>query len=186
MLNIPEIFGFEFWWIPAKSPLFWENSELFLRIPIPRILTELWSEKFEWFGPSPIEPFNLAGHGRAGGREQEQDREAWRETTQVWNGRGHWLLPRRFEPWSVPSSSFRPLSFTHVHACLVCFEHLTFWNILRAYLQNQVEHFDLKSHRVCYSVDCLTAWDAKQMRWRCTKSRLHEKYLKKKSLQLLI
>ena len=28
---------------------------------IPRILTELRSEKFEWFGPSPIEPFNL-GH----------------------------------------------------------------------------------------------------------------------------
>ena len=26
---------------------------------IPRILTELRSEKFEWFGPSPIEPFNL-------------------------------------------------------------------------------------------------------------------------------
>ena len=25
---------------------------------IPRILTELRSEKFEWFGPSPIEPFN--------------------------------------------------------------------------------------------------------------------------------
>ena len=22
-------------------------------------MTELWSEKFEWFGPSPIEPFNL-------------------------------------------------------------------------------------------------------------------------------
>ena len=96
------------------------------------IMIELWSEKFEWFGPSPIEPFNLAGHGRAGGREQEQDREAWRETTQVWNGRGHWLLPRRFEPWSVPSFSFRPLSFTHIHACLVCFEHLlfeTFWEL---------------------------------------------------------
>ena len=30
------------------------------------ILTELRSEKFEWFGPSPIEPFNL-GAGRAGG-----------------------------------------------------------------------------------------------------------------------
>ena len=27
------------------------------------MLTELWSEKFEWFGPSPIEPFVLAGHG---------------------------------------------------------------------------------------------------------------------------
>ena len=23
-----------------------------------RMLTELWCEKFEWFGPSPIEPFN--------------------------------------------------------------------------------------------------------------------------------
>ena len=23
-----------------------------------RILTELWCEKFEWFDPSPIEPFN--------------------------------------------------------------------------------------------------------------------------------
>ena len=23
------------------------------------MLCELWSEKFEWFGPSPIEPFNL-------------------------------------------------------------------------------------------------------------------------------
>ena len=22
------------------------------------MLCELWSEKFEWFGPSPIEPFN--------------------------------------------------------------------------------------------------------------------------------
>ena len=28
------------------------------------ILTELWSEKIEWFGPSPIEPFNLALDGR--------------------------------------------------------------------------------------------------------------------------
>ena len=26
-----------------------------------RILTELGSEKFEWFDPSPIEPFNLVG-----------------------------------------------------------------------------------------------------------------------------
>ena len=25
----------------------------------PRILTELRSEKFEWFGPSPIEPVNV-------------------------------------------------------------------------------------------------------------------------------
>ena len=28
-----------------------------------RILTELWCEKFEWFDPSPIEPFN-SGPGR--------------------------------------------------------------------------------------------------------------------------
>ena len=34
---------------------------------IPRILTELRSEKFEWFGPSPIEPFNL-GVRRSRGR----------------------------------------------------------------------------------------------------------------------
>ena len=27
------------------------------------MLCELWSEKFEWFGPSPIEPFNLAPYG---------------------------------------------------------------------------------------------------------------------------
>ena len=27
-------------------------------LSILRILTELRSEKFEWFGPSPIEPFN--------------------------------------------------------------------------------------------------------------------------------
>ena len=25
-------------------------------------MTELRSERFEWFGPSPIEPFNLAGN----------------------------------------------------------------------------------------------------------------------------
>ena len=32
---------------------------------IQRILTELRSEKFEWFGPSPIEPFNSGlGHRR--------------------------------------------------------------------------------------------------------------------------
>ena len=29
---------------------------------IPRILTEHRSEKFEWFDPSPIEPFNLDCH----------------------------------------------------------------------------------------------------------------------------
>ena len=29
------------------------------------ILTELWSEKFEWFDPSPIEPFNPARWTRA-------------------------------------------------------------------------------------------------------------------------
>ena len=35
-------------------------------LSIPRILTELRSEKFEWFDPSPIEPFNSGG--RRGGR----------------------------------------------------------------------------------------------------------------------
>ena len=34
-------------------------------LSIPRILTELRSEKFEWFGPSPIEPFNLGRSRRA-------------------------------------------------------------------------------------------------------------------------
>ena len=33
-------------------------------LSIPRILTELRSEKFEWFGPSPIEPFNPVRHRR--------------------------------------------------------------------------------------------------------------------------
>jgi len=41
-----------FWIILAKSLEFWQ------------ILTEFWSEKFEWFGPSPIEPFNLGGRRR--------------------------------------------------------------------------------------------------------------------------
>ena len=27
------------------------------------MLRELWSEKFEWFGPSPIEPFSQAARG---------------------------------------------------------------------------------------------------------------------------
>ena len=31
---------------------------------IPKILTELRSEKFEWFDPSPIEPLNSGGHPR--------------------------------------------------------------------------------------------------------------------------
>ena len=31
-----------------------------------RMLTELRSEKFEWFGPSPIEPFNLGPVGERG------------------------------------------------------------------------------------------------------------------------
>ena len=31
-------------------------------LSIPRILTELRSEKFEWFDPSPIEPFNSGDH----------------------------------------------------------------------------------------------------------------------------
>ena len=38
---------------------------------IPRILTELQSEKFEWFGASPIELFNL-GKKRKKGRSQTQ------------------------------------------------------------------------------------------------------------------
>ena len=40
-----------------------------------RILTELWREKFEWFDPSPIEPFNLdknrVGHDLLGQRAAE-------------------------------------------------------------------------------------------------------------------
>ena len=51
------------------SPLFVENVEHSWKTWIrdetlqnlfysERILTELWSEKFEWFDPSPIEPFN--------------------------------------------------------------------------------------------------------------------------------
>ena len=31
-----------------------------------RILTELRSEKFEWFGPSPIEPFNSGSNSVTG------------------------------------------------------------------------------------------------------------------------
>ena len=52
MLNIPEIFGFE------NSD---EFKEKFLNSDT--MFTELSSEKFEWFGPSPIEPFNqVADH----------------------------------------------------------------------------------------------------------------------------
>ena len=36
-----------------------------------RILTELWCEKFEWFDPSPIEPFNL---GREWGPSRQGER----------------------------------------------------------------------------------------------------------------
>ena len=32
------------------------------------MLTELWSEKFKWFDPSPIEPFNLGAE--KGGAER--------------------------------------------------------------------------------------------------------------------
>ena len=43
-------------------PKFWIFKWKFLNFErifsIPRILTELRSEKFVWFGPSPIEPFN--------------------------------------------------------------------------------------------------------------------------------
>ena len=47
MLNIPDFFKF----LMNSNKISW-------------ILTELWSEKFEWFGPSPIEPFNLGKHGQ--------------------------------------------------------------------------------------------------------------------------
>ena len=47
---------------------------------VDRTLTELWCEKFEWFGPSPIEPFNIqiihgpvaAEQGGAEAREKRQ------------------------------------------------------------------------------------------------------------------
>ena len=51
MLKLSEIFEF-------SSEKSWNLKEW-----IPRILTELRSEKFEWFGPSPIEPFNPALNG---------------------------------------------------------------------------------------------------------------------------
>ena len=34
-------------------------------------MTELRSEKFEWFGPSPIEPFNLGADGRSHARADD-------------------------------------------------------------------------------------------------------------------
>ena len=40
-----------FWIILAKSPEFWQ------------ILTELWSEKFEWFGPSRLSNLNQLRSG---------------------------------------------------------------------------------------------------------------------------
>ena len=43
-LNFPNFFNF--------------LTKKFGKILIPIILTELRSESFEWFGPSPIEPFN--------------------------------------------------------------------------------------------------------------------------------
>ena len=49
--------NFEFKFL-AKIPEFWKNVAFRGFLSIPRILTELRSEKFEWFGPSPIEPFN--------------------------------------------------------------------------------------------------------------------------------
>ena len=48
----------------------------FLRIP--RILTELCSEKFEWFDPSPIEPFNLDGDEAAEEGVAEDEERALR------------------------------------------------------------------------------------------------------------
>ena len=54
-INFPKFLNFL-----AKIPEFWKNSDRAFRgfLWIPRILTELWSEKSEWLGPSPIEPFN--------------------------------------------------------------------------------------------------------------------------------
>ena len=48
----------------------------FLRIP--RILTELWCERFEWFDPSPIEPFNLGPSRREAPLEEAGVRPAGR------------------------------------------------------------------------------------------------------------
>ena len=50
MLKISEIFEF------SRENSKFRNFE--------RILTELRSEKFEWFDPPPIEPFNLGAAGR--------------------------------------------------------------------------------------------------------------------------
>ena len=45
--------------ISENGSIFWMFSIFWRKfLNFARILTELWSEKFEWFGPSPIEPFN--------------------------------------------------------------------------------------------------------------------------------
>ena len=61
---------------------------------IPRILTELWSEKFEWFDPSPIEPFNLgfSGSGSASGA-----RATWVRPGSTTRPSGRWR--RDTAPW---------------------------------------------------------------------------------------
>ena len=51
------------------------------------MLTELRSEKFEWFGPSPIEPFNLGGV-RAPSRWRGQGRGEVRRRDAVAHGGG--------------------------------------------------------------------------------------------------
>ena len=50
-------------WNFEFSEIFEFSSENSKFLNFERILTELWSEKFEWFGPSPIEPFHLGEGG---------------------------------------------------------------------------------------------------------------------------
>ena len=60
------------------------------------ILTELWSEKFEWFGPSPIEPFNLGGLGASEeGRRQEGRRQEGRRQEGRRQGEGRYRQSQR-------------------------------------------------------------------------------------------
>ena len=46
-------------------------------LSIPRILTELRSEKFVWFGPSPTEPFNSGWFGRRERFDARSHRQLW-------------------------------------------------------------------------------------------------------------
>ena len=51
-------------------------------------MTKLWSEKFEWFGPSPIEPFN-SGIGREDfytGTPEPTEKEAEHSAAEVASG----------------------------------------------------------------------------------------------------